>query len=139
MAEKIKIGIVVSEYNFDITMMMLERAKVEAEFLGAEISKIVYVPGTFDIPLGVKKLLDSEKVDGVVTLGAVIEGETAHDEIIMHNAARKIEDLMIEYGKPVALGISGHGETRLQALDRIEKGREAVETVVKMVKRMKEI
>ncbi|MEM3265680.1 MAG: 6,7-dimethyl-8-ribityllumazine synthase, partial [Thermoplasmata archaeon] len=51
MAEKIKIGIVVSEYNFDITMMMLERAKVEAEFLGAEISKIVYVPGTFDIPL----------------------------------------------------------------------------------------
>ncbi len=137
--DKIRLGLVVSEYNFDITMMMLERAKVEAEFLGAEITRTLLVPGTFEIPLGVKKLLELDDVDAVVTLGAVIEGETEHDEIIMQNAARKIEDLQVEYGKPVALGITGHGETRLQAQERIEKAREAVHSAVKMVKKLREL
>ncbi len=137
--DKIRLGLVVSEYNFDITMMMLERAKVEAEFLGAEITRTLLVPGTFEIPLGVKKLLELDDVDAVVTLGAVIEGETEHDEVIMQNAARKIEDLQVEYGKPVALGITGHGETRLQAQERIEKAREAVHSAVKMVKKLKEL
>lgn len=137
--EKIRLGLVVSEYNFDITMMMLERAKVEAEFLGAEISKVLLVPGTFEIPLGVKKLLEMDSIDAVVTLGAVIEGETKHDEIIMQNAARKIEDLQVDYGKPVALGITGHGETRLQAQERIEKATEAIHSAIKMVKRLREI
>ncbi|MEM2268484.1 MAG: 6,7-dimethyl-8-ribityllumazine synthase, partial [Thermoplasmata archaeon] len=86
-----------------------------------------------------KKLLEMKEIDAVVTLGAVIEGETQHDEVIMQNAARKIEDLQVEYGKPVALGISGHGETRLQAQERIEKAREAVHSAVKMVKRLREI
>jgi len=137
--DKIKLGLVVSEYNFDITMMMLERAKVEAEFLGAEVSHVLLVPGTFEIPLGVKKLLEIKSIDAVVTLGAVIEGETEHDEIIMQNAARKIEDLQVEYNKPVALGITGHGETRLQAQERIEKAREAVHSAIKMVKRLRDI
>ncbi len=137
--DKVRLGLVVSEYNFDITMMMLERAKVEAEFLGAEITRTLLVPGTFEIPLGVKKLLEMDDVDAVVTLGAVIEGETEHDEVIMQNAARKIEDLQVEYGKPVALGITGHGETRLQAQERIEKAREAVHSAVKMVKKLREL
>ncbi len=133
--EKIKLGIVVSEYNYDITMMMLERARAHAEFLGAEVVKEIKVPGVFEIPLAVKKIIDD--VDAVVALGAVIEGETKHDEVIMHNAARKIQDIMVETGKPVALGISGHGQSRLQAEERIEKAREAVESAVKMVKRMR--
>jgi 6,7-dimethyl-8-ribityllumazine synthase len=54
----------------------------------------------------------------------------------MQNAARKIEDLSVEFGKPVSLGISGPGETRLQAEARIEKAKDAVESVVKMIKRV---
>ncbi len=134
-----KIGIVVSEYNYDITMNMLARAQEEANFLGVEVSKVLKVPGTFDIPLGVKKLLNREDVDGVVTLGAVIKGETDHDQIVMQNAARKIEDLSVEYGKPVALGISGPGESRLQAEARIEGAKNAVHSVVKMIRRLKEL
>jgi len=137
--EKINLGIVVSEYNYDITMMMLERAKEHAEFLGAEVKYILKAPGTFDIPLLVRKLLEKEDVDAVVTLGAVIEGETEHDEIVMQNAARKIEDLSVEFGKPVTLGISGPGESRLQAEARIEKARDAVEAAVKLVKRLREV
>jgi len=134
--KRYNIGIVVSEFNFDITSMMLERAKAHAQFLDVNIVKVLTVPGVFDIPLGVKKLIQDKGIDGVVTLGAVIEGETDHDQIVMQNAARKITDLAVEYGKPVALGISGPGETRLQAQDRIEKGRDALESCVKMLRRL---
>ncbi len=137
--EDVRIGIVVSEFNYDITMMMLERAKEHAEFLGAKVVKIVKVPGVFDMGLAIKKLLERDDIDGVVTIGAVIKGETDHDEIVMQHASRKIADLAIEYGKPVSLGISGHGMTRLQAEERIEKAKEAVEAVVKMCRRLKEI
>ncbi|KAA0006919.1 MAG: 6,7-dimethyl-8-ribityllumazine synthase [Thermoplasmata archaeon] len=137
--ESIRIGIVVSEFNYDITMMMLERAKEHAEFLGAKVVKIVKVPGVFDMGLAIKKLLERDDIDGVVTIGAVIKGETDHDEIVMQHASRKIADLAVEYGKPVSLGISGHGMTRLQAEERIEKAKEAVEAVVKMCKRLREI
>ena len=137
--EDVRIGIVVSEFNYDITMMMLERAKEHAEFLGAKVVKIVKVPGVFDMGLAIKKLLERNDIDGVVTIGAVIKGETDHDEIIMQHASRKIADLAVEYGKPVSLGISGHGMTRLQAEERIEKAKEAVEAAVKMCRRLKEI
>jgi 6,7-dimethyl-8-ribityllumazine synthase len=133
--KKYNLGIVVSEYNFDITSMMLERAKSHAEFLEVNVAKVVTVPGVFDMPLAVKRLLQEKGIDGVVTLGCVIEGETAHDQIVMQNAARKIADLSVDFDKPVALGISGPGMTRLQAEDRIEKAKEAVESCVKMLKR----
>ena len=133
MAEKIKIGAVVSEFNYDITMSMMERAVEHAKFLGAEIVQTVKVPGVFDMGLAIKKLLEKKNIDGVVALGAVIEGETEHDDIVMQHASRKIADLAIEYGKPVGLGITGPGMTRLQAEKRIERAKAAVETVVKPV------
>ena len=126
------IGIVVSEFNYDITMMMLERAREHAKFLGANVAKEMHVPGVFDMPLAIKKLLESDGIDGVVTLGAVIEGETGHDDVVIQHASRKITDLAVEYGKPVSLGITGPGMSRLQAEERIERAKSAVESVVKM-------
>lgn len=132
--EAIRIGIVVSEFNYDITMMMLERAKEHARFLGIEVAKIINVPGVFDIPLALKKLLQDISIDGAVVLGAVIQGETKHDEVIMQQASRKIMDLALQYEKPVGLGITGHGMSRLQAEERIDRAKQAVEAVVKMLK-----
>jgi len=132
-----KIGAVVSEFNYDITMMMLERAKEHAQFLDCEITQIVKVPGVFDMGLAIKKLLERDNVDGVVALGAVIEGETEHDDIVIQHASRKIADLAVEYGKPVGLGISGPGMTRLQAEARIERAKSAVEAVVKLHRRLR--
>jgi len=134
--EKIKIGAVVSEFNYDITMVMLERAKEHANFLGAEITEIVQVPGVFDMGLAIKNLLNKKNIDGVVALGAVIEGETEHDDIVIQHATRKIADLAIEYNKPVGLGVTGPGMTRLQAEKRIDRARGAIEAVVKMHKRL---
>ena len=90
------------------------------------------------MPLAIKRMCLDKGIDAVVTLGCVVEGETEHDDIVITNAARKIADLSVEYNKPVALGITGPGMTRLQAEDRIEKGRDAVETVVKMLKRLED-
>ncbi|MEX0567679.1 MAG: 6,7-dimethyl-8-ribityllumazine synthase [Candidatus Njordarchaeota archaeon] len=139
-SNKIRIGIIVSEFNYDITKMMLEKAIDHAKFLGVEVAKIVKVPGVFDMPLFIKKLLEDDDIDGVVCIGAVITGETKHDEIVAQHASRKMVDLAVEYGKPVALGVSGPGMSRDQALRRIEEyARRSVEAVVKMIKRLREI
>ncbi len=134
-----RLAIVAAEFNYDITYAMVELAKEHAEFLGAEVRKVVKVPGVFDMPLAVKKLLERDDIDGVVTLGAVIEGQTEHDEIVMQHASRKIADLALEYNKPVALGISGPGMSRLEAHQRVKYAKRAVEAAVKMYRRLKEI
>ncbi len=131
------IGIVVSEFNYDITSKMLERAKEHAEFLGARVVEVVNAPGAFDMPLVVEKLLKKKSVDAVVTLGAVVEGETKHDEVVMGQLARKLVDLSLEYGKPVALGVSGPGQTRAQAMARIDSyAKRAVESAVKLARKL---
>ena len=135
----IRVGIVASEFNYDVTLLMLERAKEEIDFLGATLGPVVKTPGVYDIPLAAKALYQKADVDAVVALGAVIEGETQHDEVIMNQAARKLLDLSVECGKPIGLGISGPGETRLQAQDRIENAGNAVRAVVKLVRRLKDI
>jgi 6,7-dimethyl-8-ribityllumazine synthase len=133
----VKLGLVASEFSWDVVGPMVEFAKRHAEFLGAELVREVLVPGVWEIPVAVKKLLSEGRVDAVVTLGAVIEGETEHDEVIMQHTTRKLMDLALEYGKPVALGISGPGMTRLQALDRVnEYARRAVESAVKTARKL---
>ena len=133
----IKLGIVATEFNFDIVSPMLEFAKKHAEFLGAQVVAEFMVPGVYELPLATKKLVQQKNVDAVVTLGAVIEGDTQHDEIVMQNATRKLIDISVESGKPVSLGISGPGMTRLQAFDRVnDYAKRSVEAAVKMVKRL---
>ena len=132
----IKLGFVVAEFNRDITYMMEIEAREHARFLGAEGTETFYVPGAYDMPLAIKKLLNEGNVDAVVTIGCVIEGATQHDEIVVQHAARKIIDLSLEYDKPVSLGISGPGMTRMEATERIDYAKRAVESAVKMVQRL---
>ena len=137
---KIRIAIVVSEFNSDITLEMLDNAKRQAERLHAHIRYVCYVPGSFDMPLIVEELLKKKDVDAAVTLGAIIKGETRHDEIIADNAARLIADLSIKHGKPVSLGISGPDMTLEQAKDRIEVvAKRAVNAAVNMAIRIKKL
>ena len=135
----IRVAVVASEFNYDVTYMMVERAREEITFLGASVGPVVKTPGVYDMPLAVRALFERKDVDAVVTLGAVIEGETDHDQVVMNQAARKLTDLSVEFGKPLGLGISGPGETRLQAQDRIENAAQAVRAVVKMVRRLREL
>ncbi len=133
----VKLGFVVAEFNRDITYQMEILGKEHAEFLGAEVVRTLKVPGVFDIPIAVKKMLEDGGIDAVVAIGAVIEGATEHDEVVAQHAARKIMDLSIEYGVPVTLGISGPGMGRLEAHARVDYAKRAVEAAVKLVKRLK--
>lgn len=134
---RVRLAIVVAEFNYDITEMMLRKALSHAEFLGAEVRYVFKVPGVFDAPYAVAELLRRDDVDAVAVIGAVVKGETRHDELVAHQAARKMLDLGIEHGKPVALGVIGPGATRMQAQARIEEyARRAVEAAIKMAKRM---
>lgn len=136
----VRLAIVVSEFNSAITFKMLGIAREHAGSLGAKLSYIVHVPGAFDMPLAVERLLSRQNVDAVVTLGAVIKGDTRHDDIVAENAARLIADLSLKYGKPVALGISGPGMTLDQAKDRAELvPRRSVNAAVTMSVRLRKL
>ena len=138
--KKINIGIVVGEFHYDITENMMKKAIEHAEFLGCNVLDIVKVPGSFDMPLAIKKLLSKSEIEGVVCIGAVITGDTDHDQIVAQHAARKMVDLSLEFDKPVSLGVSGPGMTRMEAVERIEDfARRSVESVVKMIRRLAKI
>ena len=137
--KKINLGLVVGEFHYDITQNMLNKAIEHAEFLGCQVSEVIKVPGSFDMPLAIKTLLTKDKIDGVVCLGAVIKGDTDHDQLVAQHAARKMVDLSLEFNKPVSLGVSGPGMTRVEAVERIEDfARRSIESAVKMIKRLEE-
>ena len=127
---------VVSTFNYEITGEMSKKAQERAKEVGARIVKIIEVPGSFEIPFGVKELLEDKEIDGVITIGTIIKGGTDHDSVVAHSVARKLLDLSMQYGKPVSLGISGPNITWQQSEKRIEEyAIRAVDSVVKMLRK----
>ncbi|HET7149689.1 MAG TPA: 6,7-dimethyl-8-ribityllumazine synthase [Candidatus Nitrosopolaris sp.] len=138
--DKVRIGVVVSEFNREITCQMLGNAKKQAKKMDAIITYVCFVPGSYDMPVIIQELLKKKDVDAAVTLGAVIKGETSHDEIVAENAARLIADLSVKHSKPVALGITGPNMNFKQAKDRSEiVPIRAVISAVNMATRIKKI
>ncbi|MFZ0697816.1 MAG: 6,7-dimethyl-8-ribityllumazine synthase [Nitrososphaeraceae archaeon] len=136
--DRIRVAIVVSEFNSEITFQMLDMAINHAQKLKVELRYVCYVPGSFDMPLMIEELLKRKDIDAAITIGAIIKGETRHDNIVAENAARLIADLSLKYTKPVSLGISGPDMTIEQAKDRIEiVPTRAVNAAVSMVKRVR--
>ena len=92
------------------------------------------------MPIIVDALLQKKDVDAVVTLGAIIKGQTKHDEVIAHSTARNIAKLSVKHQKPVSLGISGPGMQVRQAYARIRPVSEnAVNAVYKVYNEVQEI
>jgi 6,7-dimethyl-8-ribityllumazine synthase len=136
----IRVAIVVSEFNKEITLQMLDTAINQAQKVDVELRYICYVPGSFDMPLMIEELLKRKDIDAAITIGAIIRGETRHDNIVAENAARLIADLSLKYGKPVSLGISGPDMTIEQARDRIETvPTRAVNAAVSMTNRIRKL
>lgn len=128
-----EIAIVVSDFNEKVTSRMLLVAQEKAEKLGLSVARVCHVPGTYDMPLVVDALLRQTSIDAVVTLGAIIRGQTKHDELISHAAARALTDLSVRHGKPVSLGVSGPGMQERHAYARIRPVAErAVEAVARL-------
>ena len=134
------IAIVVSEFNNEITFKMLDVAVEKAKELKINIKYTCKVPGVFDMPIVIDSLLKKKEIDAVVTLGAVVKGQTKHDELITNATVRAIIELSIKYQKPVTLGITGPGMSDRQAHARIRPVAErAVEAAEKIAEQLRKI
>ncbi|MEW6044745.1 MAG: 6,7-dimethyl-8-ribityllumazine synthase [Thermoproteota archaeon] len=134
------IAIVTAEFNEEITSRMLDIALEKAKALKLDVKYSCRVPGAYDMPLIVDTLLQKKDVDGVVTLGAIIKGQTKHDETIANSTAKSLTELAIKHQKPVSLGISGPGMQERQAHARIRPVAErAVEAVLKISRELEKI
>lgn len=104
------------------------------------LSYLCYVSGCYDMPLVINELLKRRDVDAVITLGAIIKGETKHDEVIANSVAKSFIDLSLKYRKPVILGIGGPDMTLEQAKDRVEIiSSRTVIAAVNMARRLKKL
>ena len=119
---------------------MLDVALEKASTLKLNVKYTCKVPGVFDMPLVVDTLLEKKDVDAVVTLGAVIKGQTKHDELIANTTATRLTKLSLKHKKPISLGITGPGMAERQAYARIRPVAErAVEAVVKVSNELERI
>jgi 6,7-dimethyl-8-ribityllumazine synthase len=98
-----KVGIVVSEWNENITLNLLKGAKETLINNGVLDSNILlrFVPGAFELPLGAQFMLDNTDVDGVIIIGVVIQGETKHFDYVCKATTEGIMKINLEYNSPV--------------------------------------
>lgn len=134
-----RFGIVVSEWNEEVTGSMLEGAVSTIISMGGDREKITHfdVPGSFELTLSAQHLAQQDQIDAVICLGCVIQGETRHFDFICQAVAQGITDVGLKYSKPVIFGVLTTN-TLQQALDRAggkhgNKGDEAGATAVKML------
>jgi len=138
-AENMRFGVVVAEWNWEITSALANGAVDTLIKHGAteENISVKYVPGTFELPLGGQYFAELDNVDAVILLGCVIQGDTRHFDYICEGVTQGTKDLNLKYNKPFIFGVLTTNNEQ-QALDRAggklgNKGDEAAITAIKMV------
>lgn len=139
LAARYRYGLVVAQWNGDITEAMVNGALSIFSSIGVDKNNIEVfkVPGSFELPLAARWLLDRETFDAVVCLGCIIKGQTQHDEFIAHSISKGIMDLNLSYARPVIFGVLTVN-TLEQAIDRSggqlgNKGEEAALAAIEML------
>ena len=145
LASDVNIAIVASRFNSFVVDRLYDGAikSLGANGVSNESITVVKVPGAFEIPVAVKNLLDTNKFDAVITLGAVIRGETPHFDYICNECSHGISKLAMDSGVPVIFGVLTVDNTE-QAMDRAgdeesNKGYEAASAALEMISVIKEI
>lgn len=140
-----KIGIVVSEWNDNITYNMRDGAIQALLDNGVQEQNILvkHVPGSFELSLGAQWLLEKEEMDGVIAIGSVIQGETKHFDFVCDATAQGIKDVGLKYNKPAIFCVLTDN-TMQQAIDRSggkygNKGIEAAIACIKMIHLKKQL
>jgi 6,7-dimethyl-8-ribityllumazine synthase len=134
-----KIGIVVSEWNDNITNNLCEGAEqaLIANGVKAENILIHRTPGSFELPLGAQWMLQRNDIDGVVAIGSIIQGETKHFDFVCQATAQGVKDVGLKYDKPAIFCVLTDNNMQ-QAIDRSggkhgNKGVEAALACLKMI------
>jgi 6,7-dimethyl-8-ribityllumazine synthase len=143
-AGKMRIGIVVSDWNVNVTSALLKGAEKCLKKHGVSSKDIIikHVPGAFELTLGAQFLAEYDDLDAIICLGCVIRGETPHFDYICQGVTFGITQLNLEYNIPFIFGVLTT-ENLQQAIDRAggkhgNKGDEAAITAIKMAALQKE-
>jgi len=128
-----RLAIVASRFNDEISGKLLERARAEAAAQGIKDCFVAQVPGALEIPLALQWLAQSGRFDALAAVGCVIRGETFHFEVVAGESARGLMDVSLEFGIPIGNGIVTT-EDEAQAMARLDKGAEAVRVALEMAK-----
>ena len=137
-AKNFRFGIVVSEWNAEITEGLFNGAMEALLDCGASQENIVRwnVPGSYELVFGSKKMIATQKVDAVIAIGSVIQGETKHFDFVCSATAQGIKDLNVITDTPVIFCVLTDNNLQ-QAIDRSggihgNKGSEAAIAAIKM-------
>jgi 6,7-dimethyl-8-ribityllumazine synthase len=128
----LKIAVVVSQFNKEITQELLKAAQEELQRSGISEVDVFWVPGAFEIPATVKRLAQSGRYEGILPLGCVIKGETAHFEHIARAVTDGLMRVTLECETPIVLGVLTP-YTEEQAWARIYKGAEAAKSLIELI------
>ena len=134
----VQLGLVVAQFTKDrpITAEMAERAREAASERDAEIADTIEVPGSYDTPLAADRLARREGIDAVTVIGAIVTGDTGHDEVIADAAAQGLTRVSLDRDTPVTLGITGPGMSQDEAVARIDYGARAVHSAIDMAEEL---
>jgi 6,7-dimethyl-8-ribityllumazine synthase len=144
-AHKMRFGIVVADWNREITYAMRDAAVTTLLRHGATEENILvkHVPGSFELTLGAQLLAETDDFDAIICIGCVIQGETRHFDFICQGVTHGITELNLEYRIPVIFGVlttQNEEQARERAGGRHgNKGDEAAVTAIKMVALKREI
>lgn len=135
---KLKIGIVVSRFNDDITSNMLNGAleTLRENKVKEKNIKIVQVPGSFEIPLACQRLAETKKYDALIALGCVIKGETDHYYYIADATTDGIMEVILDYNLPIGFGVvttNNLKQAQARSRGKHNKGREAAVAALAMI------
>lgn len=136
----VQLGLVVAQFNKDepVTHEMADRAREAARAADAEIVAELSVPGSYDTPLAADRLARREDVDAVAVVGAIVSGDTDHDQVIADAAAQGLTDVSLDRDTPVTLGIIGPGMSQDEAVARVDYGATAVESAIELADELQE-
>ena len=127
------LGLVVAQFNAAVTDRMAEAATDAAADRGVDIEDTVHVPGAYDSPLAADRLARRDEIDAVAVVGAVVTGDTDHDQVIGDATASSLQSVGLDRDTPVTFGISGPGQSCAEARERVDKGAAAVDAAVDLV------
>jgi 6,7-dimethyl-8-ribityllumazine synthase len=144
-ADGMRFGIVVADWNAEITLALLDGCQSTLLQHGAKSNDlhVLHVPGSYELPYGAKLLLGNHSLDAVICLGCVITGETRHNEYISHSVAQSLIMLGLTANVPCIFGVLTPDNMQ-QATDRAggkhgNKGVEAAATAIQMAALKKEL
>jgi 6,7-dimethyl-8-ribityllumazine synthase len=136
-AKSFRFGIVVSEWNPEITKNLHKGAMEAFIECGVKKENLISweVPGSFELVFGCKKMIESQKVDAIIAIGNVIQGETKHFDFVCEGVTQGIVDLNIKYDVPVIFCVLTDN-TKQQSIDRSggQLGNKGIESAIAAIK-----